>query len=457
MIVSNDYEAGKITVDVNLNICQGEGEYYRLFVDDGVNNIADIIHPEDIERLETVIEELEHREVSAAAVRIASDESGYHWVLFLTSYSIQCEHDKKLIDISILDLLPAWSEDGIANSHNSINEDPGTGLLNKRAVTEYAKHLIDVVKPDYNVTIAIIDIDDFKAINDTYGHSFGDEVLIRASGIIRKAIEGKGIAGRIGGDEMFIILNNMRDEDDIRVVLKEIRINFEQAYKGEKEIITTCSIGCATYPADAGNFSELFNIADKLLYLAKEKGKNRYIIYEDDVHGEYIAGTGDGIVRRNDVLSYDKREIMLGVMDGFILDNNMDIYEICSKIGPCFELEDISVYAAPDWSRTAYWGIFGDCGLDIPYVNDASYLAGFDKYNVFVMDSLPMIKPLCRKLHDTLAQQKISASMHYLVGTAENPRGIIAYSKSRVAKKWSSRDIDWLCMLSHMIEKKLFG
>ena len=90
-------------------------------------------------------------------------------------------------------------------------KDPGTDLLNKRAITDYVRNLIDS-KPDKNVTIAIIDVDDFKTINDTYGHMFGDEVLYKVADILRDAVGRKGLCGRIGGDEMFIVMEGLKDD-----------------------------------------------------------------------------------------------------------------------------------------------------------------------------------------------------------------------------------------------------
>lgn len=150
-------------------------------------------------------------------------------------------------------------------------KDPGTDLLNKRAITDYVRKLIDS-QPGHTVTIAIIDIDDFKTINDTYGHMFGDEVLCKVADILRDAVGSRGLCGRIGGDEMFIIMEGLNDNEGIRNVLRTIRNNTKWLYHDDpRNIKITCSIGSATYPNDAKRYDELFKIADKVLYLAKER------------------------------------------------------------------------------------------------------------------------------------------------------------------------------------------
>ena len=86
--------------------------------------------------------------------------------------------------------------------------DAGTDLLNKKAITNYARKLIDK-RVGHKVTIAIIDIDDFKSVNDTYGHMFGDEVLRDVAGILKNTVGRNGLCGRIGGDEMFIVMEHL--------------------------------------------------------------------------------------------------------------------------------------------------------------------------------------------------------------------------------------------------------
>ena len=169
--------------------------------------------------------------------------------------------------------------------------DAGTDLLNKKAITNYARKLIDK-RVGHKVTIAIIDIDDFKSVNDTYGHMFGDEVLRDVAGILKKTVGRNGLCGRIGGDEMFIVMEHLEDDESIRTVFRTIKNNVSWLYHNDPRNINkiTCSIGAASYPDDAKDLDTFFSIADKMLYLAKEKGKNRYIIYRPDLHERYILG-----------------------------------------------------------------------------------------------------------------------------------------------------------------------
>ena len=104
---------------------------------------------------------------------------------------------------------------------------------------------------------------------------FGDEVLYKVADILRDAVGRKGLCGRIGGDEMFIVMEGLKDDEGIRNVLRTVRNNVSWLYHDDSRNINkiTCSIGSATYPYDAGDYDELFKIADKMLYLARKKAR----------------------------------------------------------------------------------------------------------------------------------------------------------------------------------------
>lgn len=165
------------------------------------------------------------------------------------------------------------------------NMDSLTRLLSKSAITSYVEASLEKgEKP----AIVMVDIDDFKTFNDTYGHPFGDQVIVEVANIIRRAIGRNGVAGRVGGDEFLIAMHDYHDELGLRNYLREIRTNATALFQDRLEMKRiTCSIGAARCGIDADNFSDLYRIADKALYIAKQKGKNRYVIYKPELHGRF--------------------------------------------------------------------------------------------------------------------------------------------------------------------------
>lgn len=178
--------------------------------------------------------------------------------------------------------------------------DPLTGLISRPYILGFARSLIADKIP---FTFAMVDLDNFKFVNDTYGHSSGDDVLKGVSGALSEYLNGFGIAGRFGGDEFIFI-----DFRDIRY--DEKKAFFNEMYNDKKVLrrnyrIETCdqfmtaTIGCATFPDDAEDYDDLFAMIDKTLYRGKSKGRNCYIIYVEEKHKDINISSmgGQGICK----------------------------------------------------------------------------------------------------------------------------------------------------------------
>lgn len=162
--------------------------------------------------------------------------------------------------------------------------DPLTGLISRKYMIEFIHELI---KENIPFTMAIMDLDNFKDINDNYGHSFGDIVLEQMGKDIINYLGENGVAGRFGGDEFIFIIFNKNDYDDIHGFYEGmyhsdvLRKNI--AYE-DTPVFITGTIGSAAFPNNATNYEELFLMSDKTLYRGKIKGRNCYIIYVHEKH-----------------------------------------------------------------------------------------------------------------------------------------------------------------------------
>jgi diguanylate cyclase (GGDEF)-like protein len=133
--------------------------------------------------------------------------------------------------------------------------------------------------------LMMIDLDNFKEHNDTYGHLSGNKILKSIVGIINKNIRIIDVLCRYGGDEFAVILPNTGIEDTgISSAAERIRKKVEQSQfifgKGKKKIKMSMSIGVAFYPQEAGSIKELISLADKAMYKAKKGGGNKSVIYQ---------------------------------------------------------------------------------------------------------------------------------------------------------------------------------
>ncbi len=182
-----------------------------------------------------------------------------------------------------LEIFPFFKKILENNDINNIT-DSLTGVINRNYFIEFIKTLIEEKK---QFVFGLLDLDNFKSINDNYGHQIGDEVLINISESLRKAILNEGLVGRFGGDEfLFVHFGDISYE--------AVHHLFERLYNGSvirKNIkigdispFITATCGSCSYPVDADNYDDLFKMADKTLYRGKSKGRNCFIIYVEEKH-----------------------------------------------------------------------------------------------------------------------------------------------------------------------------
>ena len=113
-----------------------------------------------------------------------------------------------------------------------------------------------------NIRVIFWDMNNLKMINDTYGHLFGDEVLSKIAGIINANLNGRGIAGRFGGDEFYIFTNNIKDEEALRILLTTMRKELQYAFDSRIEDFgVTLSVGVSLFPKDGTDYEELFRLS----------------------------------------------------------------------------------------------------------------------------------------------------------------------------------------------------
>ena len=168
--------------------------------------------------------------------------------------------------------------------------DSLTGVVSRQYILEYARTLME---HNYPFAMCMIDLDNFKQINDSFGHSAGDECLSNIANRLQKFIGKKGLVGRFGGDEFIIIYLKSITYDDVHDFLQSIYdsedgpLRTTMVFGGEKVFITG-TIGSATFPNDAKDYDELFLKMDKALYRGKMKGRNCFIIYVHEKHKDIV-------------------------------------------------------------------------------------------------------------------------------------------------------------------------
>jgi diguanylate cyclase (GGDEF)-like protein len=168
---------------------------------------------------------------------------------------------------------------------SQVGRDPLTGLLNHRAVHERLEHELTAGRDNrHSVAVVLIDVDNFKTVNDTLGHQAGDRVLRAVAGILESACRTSDIAARYAGDEFMLILPGLDElhagQVCARIAREVQRINHDLELGPETRI--TLSVGVAVTYTCGRNTPQTVAIADAAMYDAKEGGKNRVVVVNAD-------------------------------------------------------------------------------------------------------------------------------------------------------------------------------
>jgi diguanylate cyclase (GGDEF)-like protein len=174
---------------------------------------------------------------------------------------------------------------------NESQKDSLTGLFNRKVTETLIDQYLCESGKDAQHAVIMLDVDDFKSINDTYGHSQGDAALISVSKQLQRLFRSSDIVGRMGGDEFLILMKNISDENILFDKLRSIKSSFQEIRLGNASCRVHSSIGVSLYPRDGTSFAELFKKADMALYHSKANGKNQFCQYSDQFESDAAAKT----------------------------------------------------------------------------------------------------------------------------------------------------------------------
>jgi diguanylate cyclase (GGDEF)-like protein/PAS domain S-box-containing protein len=170
--------------------------------------------------------------------------------------------------------------------------DPLTGLPNRALFQDRVEHaLAQAVRRGTTLALAMMDLDDFKVVNDIRGHGAGDAMLREVARRLERTLRSSTTIARLGGDEFAVLIEDLDDESQAKYLTERIMQPFRTPFVLEgEEVLTSASVGVVLSGGNevALNFTELLRCADLALYAAKEHGKGRVEMYHDDLHTRMV-------------------------------------------------------------------------------------------------------------------------------------------------------------------------
>jgi diguanylate cyclase (GGDEF)-like protein len=164
--------------------------------------------------------------------------------------------------------------------HHLAHHDPLTQLPNRRKLSAHLESALSRAGAQQRLALLFVDVDNFKSINDTLGHSFGDRVLQQIARRLQAATGATGLLARLGGDEFTVLLEDVRSGEQVEQHAAQIVATLQQPLNVDGRVLTTsASVGASLYPDHAADAEGLLRAADVALFRAKELGRNRFALY----------------------------------------------------------------------------------------------------------------------------------------------------------------------------------
>ncbi len=220
-------------------------------------------------------------------VRQVSDESVFVWFRYVGIPVYDKDHKPYKIMGKTMDVTEEKKNQELLEQ--KAERDSLTDLYNKAKMRKLVeKHIRRAGEHDEGAFL-IIDIDDFKSINDTYGHLYGDEVLIKIANVLLISTGMEDYAGRIGGDEFCVFCRGENAGQHAMETAERISRMADRIQLSGRRV--TLSMGISQYPADASTYEDLYQKADQALYRVKHSGKNAFSVYDKNYnYADYTSG-----------------------------------------------------------------------------------------------------------------------------------------------------------------------
>lgn len=430
--------------------------------------MAAYIHPDDLRSLRALSGDLEGKAYLETEARIVTAQGRYRWNRLRLSF-LRSEDGSLGTVVGVLMDIDQEKRDATA-LRKKAEEDPLTGLLNKNFTHARIAAALESQPEGTLSALLILDMDNFKQVNDRCGHPYGDTVLTWAAERLRHFFRSGDIIGRIGGDEFMIFLKNVPDTALVEKRCQALLRAMSSLLDGRDGAVRlSCSLGVALAPEHGRAFQELFQRADNALYQAKALGKNGYVIYSEASPGQLprqpsAAGTRIESDRteggsRAELLRFtlrclcggeDPERAVLQVLEAvgrathvsraYIFENNADNTRCSNTFEWCRE------GVTPEKENLRDVDLTGDF---------ADWFDRFDERGVFYCPDISGLPPALR---DFLARQGIRSTLQCGIREDGVDRGFLGFDDCESDRLWTREETELLQtvgeILSLLLPKK---
>lgn len=455
VIFDCDFATMQISAKSNFMALFGRSPLTKSSPEEAIN--AKMIHQDDEEVFRQLFEKsLRGENSSGVKFRIADNQGVYHWCE-VSAIVIHDHRGKPYKAIASLENI----EERIRKEESlrqKAEKDSLTGLYNKATTEFLIKEILHRRRlSDDKYALMIIDIDNFKNVNDYFGHLYGDTVLAGLAEQLKHIFRADDIIGRIGGDEFFVFLKNYGKTDLVESKANEICRSFRNDYtENGISLSVSVSIGIALCPEHGVDFEELYQAADVALYSVKEKGKNAYMVYDRNSTASYRSQRTqiDKNAQKNFMdnrieyvfkLLYDSenpvasiRAVLKLITDnfafsrGYIFENSDDGQYISNTFEWCAE----NISSELDKLQKIHISVLEPC------------LSSLEKTGMFIVKKLEELDGEGYKL---LAAQNIRSMLQFEIKNNGGLIGLIGFDDCSKERDFSDEEIEEIGTICHVL------
>ncbi len=419
-------------------------------------------HPDDVPLLMDKITNLENgSEQESQEVRFATDRGRYLWCR-IHAHAVRDSRGDLIKIMGVITNIEAEKQKEQL-LRDRADRDSLTKLLNKDAGRKKITSYLSNYPNGASCAMLIIDLDDFKQVNDSFGHLFGDAVLSKVAHEIKRQFKGQDIVCRIGGDEFMVLVRGLTDRMLLEERCRRLIGSFCESLKAQHQSFSmSCSIGIALAPEHGKTYHELFRHADQALYRAKAMGKNTYCFYDAAQASPYLAGVSN-VSRRID--SDEEPGLAEDNLARYVFqvlhssdDTRAAINEVISFLGKQMNVSRVYIFENSDdnlhCSNTFEWCNEG-VEPQIQVLQNISYQEDIPGYAECLTEQDLLycsdIRELPKAIHDIVESQGILSMLHCAIRNNGVLRGYIGFDDCVNHRLWTREEISTLTYVTQVL------
>ena len=333
-------------------------------------------------------------------------------------------------------------------NNKDLKTDYLTGLYTRDVIVDYVHFLIG---QGTAFSLALVDIDNFKNVNDNYGHTVGDHVIKFLAEKLKDSFGERGVVGRFGGDEFMVAIPNITEYDAVWSLLREVHKSVDGVTPPNyTNLYLTCTFGLSRCPTDANDYDSLFELTDKALYRGKIKGRNCFIIYLESKHKNIQLHSADdttisSMQMHTQIFRFlnSAPHLADGIKDLLLfLGSNLMIDHIGIQTEEDLYFSQIYTLSNSEEFKSITNPFFMDNvspSMGVYYLNDVSHLETIGQ----------------KELLEECKAQEIKSSMYAGIRFNDKVFGYIRADSTSTARIWQYKDMDLLITAANAIGMSL--